>query len=159
MIATSFEHNGYTVTLADNFRFHVTHPAGDGTWCESASSARVWIDKQVAAQQRQGRTKLNIPVLLEDGSRATITGVHGSTFNALGINTAYAAWPDVAWIRAALNRRKALRGEVEKISKSVGAFVIDTRHHYGAKDHATAVADLQQRADKALAEAIAAEPK
>ena len=82
--ATSFEYEGHTVTLQEDFRFSISGPL-EVNVCGSASEAKEQIDQAVRVREAQEWRSLSIPMLDERGNPVTITVVHGgitSVFDA-----------------------------------------------------------------------------
>ena len=84
--------------------------------------------------KRAKTRKLKLPVILDRGETAVITGLHLRSGDGLGLpeNARYQnAYPQVDWIVAAIERRQLLFAEVKRIETQIAPYTVKTSYHFG----------------------------
>ena len=156
------EHNGHTIALRDDWTFEIAGPLidesvykrGFGNLIEAQNA----IDERVKQNERQERVKLSIPVWLKDGSRGTVTGVHGGHLKATGVGSEDHVWPAHPHLSVLLLERKKLNERVRQITAILDKYTVRTGADYSDRNYDTAVANLQRRLDAMLNKANAELP-
>jgi hypothetical protein len=151
------EHNGHTITLTEDWRFAISGPLVDDSMHRRVysvfSEAEAAIDDRVKQNERQQRVKLSIQVWLDNGQRATITGVHGGHLKALGVDNASTVYPAHPYLSELLLERKKLRERVRQIDAILGKYEVRTSSGHGIRDYDEAVTSLQKRIAEASSKA------
>lgn len=122
----------HTIRLSDEWRFEIEGPLvteRTTSWFESASEARTKIEELTKGNERQTREKMNLPVLLPDGTEAVISGIHGAHYYGLGVKNESLVYPREPWVLAALRQEKALRNQLGQVRERLGRVAISTKQY------------------------------
>lgn len=125
------EYQGHKILLTKGHRFSVEDDQSDFATYEEAERR---IDRIVAAESKQKKEKLSIPVLRSDGQEFVITGIHASNYSPLGIKFDAAQhrgmmYPASDKVRDLLSRRRALMDQINDIDASLRKYQI--HYDYG----------------------------
>lgn len=173
--ATSFEHNGHTVTLTADFTFEVAGPAFEGkkgyfdTISPSADEARRAIDGRVKtlAQQKKATEKITIHAIDDMGEPCTIRGINANTGELLGVpkgrnSTRRNIFPPVPWLIAAVKRWREFDYQTEIHRQALEPYRIQGSRGYeriSAYEYDTLIANFQTEFATKEAKAVANTPK
>jgi len=167
MTEISKEYNGHTITINDDstMRFRVQGPIVE-TWCDRYLEAQTIIDAAVAEHEAQKRRRIAIKVLNETGDECTVTGVHASNGNVLGLakNDRFGLYanyyPALPWIGETIERIRSLSTEAVRLKQSLDPFLMrgDGRDVRPGRTHAQKVDNLVALIEEKTAAAQAAAP-
>lgn len=146
------EHEGHTITVTEDFRFKIEGPlftkenlSHRGSWTNSFGEAKERIDTAAKAHASQNRVKLSIPVLLQNGSKSTVTGIHGGHLKALGVGSEDYVYAPTDKIAALLTEAVAIRNRLKQIEALLRPVKVSTAADYASRSHEEAVKSFQER--------------
>ena len=165
-MTTVGRHKGRAIELTENLRFRVRLGGeGDSVVADTAEKIKAMIDDRLKAEAK-GHT-LDIPVLTSNGNEATITGIHMGTGRMLGkglersaYNYGRVVYPDVLWVRLAIQEEARLNTELTAIQNKLKTVAIHTSRKGGRVDAekvADVLGDFADEYEDVLAAAKAAE--
>ncbi len=114
------EYRGFQINVTEFGRFTARYGDGNGDYYgdDSLDALKEQIDRHLNKQAKS--RKLSLPVVLGDGQKATITGIHLSRGTLTGIpDHAHDVYPDVDWIITNLDRIKQLRQEISRLQTQI----------------------------------------
>lgn len=165
-MATSWNHEGYHITLSDDGRFQFTDgDAEDATqnYYETLAKAREAIDSIKANEKVSQRERLSIPgyASTKDGIvECEITGVHAGTLDLLS-KPKFRRWDGVTLyyrcptVKVLLDKETELQAALEGVRESLTQFKFHGYNWRGVREHGAVVARVKQ--DVARMEAKAKE--
>lgn len=112
------EYNGHTITLdAEQMRFRVSGPLIN-EWFSAFRDCRQKIDEAASKHEAQTRKRISLPVLLENGERVKLTGIHAGNGSILGLPgssgfSSQSFYPDVPWIAETLQVIAKLQDKIK----------------------------------------------
>lgn len=125
------EYQGHKIILTEMHRFAVEedHESDFATYEEAERR----IDRILAAESKQKKEKLSIPVLRSDGQEFVVTGIHASNYSPLGIKFDAQhrgmMYPASDKVRDLLSRRRALTDQINAIDATLRKYQI--HYDYG----------------------------
>ncbi len=158
MISKTYE--GHTVTLNETtMYFSVSGPVLNQLQFPSFYSAKEAIEEAIKQDAAQKRTalRLSLPILNENGERATFRGIHARTGEPLlkGADQTSTMYADADWIQAQLKQRKALLDDANTIRMALKPYALNLPGRYSHTRYedkiAAAEKDIKEKSLKAMA--------
>lgn len=145
----------HTVTLTDRWTFRVTGPLfSEPLDLRSLGDAEEAIRgaERGAALQKKAEALVSVSVLDEQGRPCVVRGVHSGHGSLTGApKDANFVYPQVPFVREALQKAAGLRGELNQLGELVRPFAVRTKRAYGRirpEEYEKVVADFQREFER-----------
>jgi hypothetical protein len=162
------EYRGHTIEVSQHMTFVIT--AGPLLERDEESTGRYsnatyqgiteYIDRGLAAVEREKRVKISLPIITDKGERKNITGLNARTGYLTGVGDTTHVYPDVPWIRDVLTEMREIDERKRALQDSIGTYRMRISYAaYSTEEYDVRIKGLQETHAKLTKLAEKAAPK